>query len=216
VTAPEVYAPTPLPTVAYRDAARQGAAVYRIDPKHSLLLIHVGRAGAMKNIGHDHVIASEDLDGFVLIADDAAASRADLQLPLPRLIVDKAEYRTRFGLEPDVPVSAIEGTTRNMQDKVLESDRYPVVDVSARFSSVHDDPPTIGVSITLHGATFEYIVPVQLDIVPGRITAKGTMSVSHADFGLQPFSAAAGLLRIADVIDLDFELLANRWVPTQD
>jgi polyisoprenoid-binding protein YceI len=190
--------------------------VYRIDPERSLLLMLVGRDGTLKNLGHDHVIASEDLAGFVLAADDASASRADLLMPLQSLIVDNAEYRTRFGLEPDVPASSIEGTTRNMQDKVLESALYPLAQVSARFASVYDEPKTLSVSITLHGTAFEYTVPVQLNIDPAELTAKGAMTIRHADFGLTPFSAAGGLLRVAEEIELSFELVAPRWRPAAE
>jgi hypothetical protein len=37
------------------------------------------------------------------------------------------------------------------------------------------------------------------------------LTVRHADFGLAPFSAAGGLLRVAEDIELEFELVANRW-----
>jgi len=199
-----------LPEMIYRDAARNGAAVYRVDTQRSLVLIHVGRAGVMQNLGHEHVIASQDLDGLVLVSDDPATSRADLRLPLPSLIVDQAEFRILFGLEAEVPASAAEGTTRNMQDKVLESAAYPWLDVGVQFASVHDRPPSFSVSITLHGTSFEYVVPVQLEIRPEQLTAAGRMSVRHSDFGLTPFSAAGGLVRVADEINLEFEIVATR------
>ena len=37
------------------------------------------------------------------------------------------------------------------------------------------------------------------------------MAVQHGDFGLTPFSAAGGLLRVADQLDIEFELTAVRW-----
>jgi hypothetical protein len=35
--------------------------------------------------------------------------------------------------------------------------------------------------------------------------------VRHSDFGLVPFSAAGGLLKVADEVTVDFELVATRW-----
>jgi hypothetical protein len=207
----EVYETTPLPEAAYAEAASRGEAVYRVESQQSLVLIRVGRAGSMQNLGHDHVIASRDLDGFILAADDPSASRADLRMPLQSLIVDNSEFRERFGLDPDVPAKAIDGTTNNMQQKVLQSAFYPNVEVTARFASINDQPPTMSVSITLHGTAFEYTVPVMIALDSSRLTANGSLTVRHADFGLTPFSAAGGLLRVAEDIELEFALVANRW-----
>lgn len=194
----------------YLEAADQGAAVYRIVTRDSHLLVHVGRTGRLKNLGHDHAIASEDIDGMVMLSDDPAASRADLVVPLRRLIVDETGYRERIGLENPVSESAVEGTTRNMQDKVLESAAYPWALVSARFASALSDPPTLSVSVTLHGTAFDYVVPVALEIDPDRLVIEGDMTMRHEDFGLTPFSAAGGLLRVAEELELKFRIVAAR------
>ena len=210
---PEPVEPTgpQLPEAAYTEAARQGANVYRIHTSESNVLIRVGRAGRMKNLGHDHVIASENVEGLVMLHDDPAESRADLLIPLQLLIVDKTEYREQMGLEGEMTESAIEGTSRNMQDKVLESEMYPWVQISARFSSAQSDPPILDVSVTLHGATFGYAVPVELQIDPERVVIKGEMTMQHADFGLTPFSAAGGLIKVAEQLQLRFMLVAHRF-----
>ena len=210
VPAPEAPAGPQLPEATYIEAARQGADVYRIQTSESLVLIRVGRAGRMKNLGHDHVIASENVTGLVMLQDDPAASRADLLIPLQLLIVDKAEYREQIGLEGEMSESAIEGTSSNMQDKVLESGIYPWVQISARFASAQSDPPVLNVSMTLHGASFEYVVPVELQVEPERLVIKGEMTMQHADFGLTPFSAAGGLIKVAEQLELQFTLAARR------
>jgi len=210
VPAPEAPAGPQLPEAAYIEAARQGADVYRIASSESHVLVRVGRAGRMKNLGHDHVIASENVEGLVMLHDDPAKSRADLLIPLPLLIVDKSEYREQMGLEGEMTESAIDGTTSNMQDKVLESGIYSWVQISARFASAQSDPAILDVSVTLHGATFEYRVPVDLQIKPDRLVIKGNMTMQHADFGLTPFSAAGGLIKVAEQLQLHFMLVAHR------
>jgi len=106
--------------------------------------------------------------------------------------------------------SAIAGTSTNMQDKVLESAIYPWVQIEARFESAQSDSATLDVSVTLHGATFAYVVPVDLQIEPDRLIVKGEMTMQHKDFGLEPFSAAGGLLKVAEQLDLTFLLVARR------
>ena len=165
----------------------------------------------MKSAGHDHVIASEDIEGLVLLSEEPSASRTDLRIPLQRLIVDKTDYLTQFGLEANVSESAISGTTNNMQDKVLESSAYPWAEVRALIASVYHEQPSLSVSVTLHGVTFDYVVPVELLVEPQRMSVKGQMSIQHSDFGLTPFSAAGGLLRVAGQIDIEFDIVALAW-----
>ena len=198
----------PLPERVYRDAARAGEAVYRVDPRQSRVLMRTGREGSMKAAGHDHVIASVDVEGLVLVSSDPGESRADLRLPLQKLVVDEPAYRGRFGLEPELSQSAIEGTTRNMQDKVLESNLFPWATASVRVLSMQDTRADLDVSVALHGTTFDYRVPAELTVDPGKLRVTGSMIVSHADFGLTPFSAAGGLLQVAEDIEVVFDLVA--------
>lgn len=202
--------PPPLPERVYQQAARKGEAVYRVDPQQSRVFLRTGRDGPMKASGHDHVIASADVEGLVLLGGDPQQSRADLRLPLRQLIVDDPAHREKFGLEPELPKSAIEGTTRNMQDKVLESGRFPWATVSVQVLSVQETQADLDVSVTVHGTTFDYRVPATLKAGPEALAVSGSMTVGHGDFGLTPFSAVGGLLRVAEDIEVVFDLVAPR------
>jgi len=207
---PEDTSVPPLPEREYRDAARSGDAVYRVDPQQSRVFIRTGRGGPMKAAGHDHVIASADIEGLVLVSNNPGESRADLRLPLQQLIVDDPAYREQFELEPDLPESAIEGTTRNMQDKVLESNLFPWATASVRMLSMREDQAELGVTVNVHGTSLDYTVPADIDIGSGTLSVSGSMTVQHSDFGLTPFSAAGGLLRVAEDIEIVFEIVAQR------
>ena len=200
----------PLPERAYRDAARQGEAVYRVDSQQSRVFMRTGRDGPMKSAGHDHVIASVDVEGLVLVSNDPGKSRADLRLPLQQLVVDDPAYREKFGLEPELPESAIEGTTNNMQEKVLESNLFPWATASVRLLSIHEAQAELDVTVNVHGTSLDYTVPADLDIGPDAMTVSGSMTVQHGDFGLTPFSAAGGLLRVAEDIEIVFEIVASK------
>ena len=198
-----------LPEAIYNEAARQGADVYRIHTEESRVLIRVGRAGRMKHLGHEHAIASENVKGLVMLHDDPAQSRADLLIPLELLVVDKPEYREQMGLEGEMTESAIEGTAANMH-KVLESTEYPLAEISALLASGQSDPPTLDVSVTLHGMTSDYVVPVDMRVEADQLVINGEMTMQHADFGLIPYSAVGGLIKVAEQIELRFTLVAHR------
>lgn len=207
---PEDTGAPPLPERVYQQAARAGEAVYRVDTQRSRVFLRTGRDGPMKSAGHDHVIASVDVEGLVLVSDDPGKSRADLRLPLQQLVVDDPAYRERFGLEPGLPESAIEGTTRNMQEKVLESNLFPWATASVRVLSMQDAQAELDVTVTVHGASFDYTMPADVDIGRDTLRVSGSMTVQHSDFGLIPFSAAGGLLRVAEDIEIAFEIEARR------
>ena len=200
----------PLPQDVYRQAADAGEAVYRIDPQQSRVFLRTGRDGPMKSAGHDHIVASRDVEGWVLVADDPAKSRADLRLPLQLLVVDDPAYRERFGLEPELPDGAIEGTTRNMQEKVLEWNQYPWATASVRVLSTQGTQAQFDVKVSAHGAVFDYRVPATLTVGPEELGVNGSMTLRHADFGLTAFSAAGGLLRVAEEVEVVFEIVAER------
>lgn len=201
--------PPPLTKEDYVTAARAGATVYQILPGESLILVRVGRAGKMARLGHDHAIASEDVQGFVALAADPSASRADIVMPLLSLIVDQAEYRRRLELDTEISSDDKAGTYGNMR-KVLEAKLFPWVKAEARFVSAQSSPPEISVSITLHGLALEYVIPVQIIIDDEHLSVSGRLAVNQSEFGLTPFSAAGGLLRVADELQVDFELVGTR------
>jgi polyisoprenoid-binding protein YceI len=199
----------PLPASDYINAAAAGAAVYEILPKESLLLIRVGRAGTMAHLGHDHAIASKDLQGYVEIAADRAKSRADIAMPLKSLIVDQADYRERLKLESSPSPDDIAGTYSNMR-RVLEAEEFPWVTVKVRFATDNSMPADTRASITLHGVSLDFTVPVEINFDEKRMSVSGRLAVTQSDFGLMPFSAVGGLLRVADELQVEFELVAVR------
>jgi hypothetical protein len=199
--------PPPLPEANYAAAARAGAAVYRIDPQRSLILVRVGRSGKMQRLGHDHAIASEDVHGFVAIFDDLPRSHADVVFPLRNLLVDKAEYRDRLGLDTEPTAADVAGTYGNMF-KVLEPDSFPWAAMEVRFVSGSLESPQLSITITLHGQSFEYLLPATIEVTRNRLAVSGEAVLRHSDFALEPYSAAGGLLRVADELNVEFQLVA--------
>jgi len=199
----------PLPEASYRTAAGNGADVYRVLPGESLILVRVGRAGRMQRLGHEHAVASEDVQGYIEVSDDPGAARADLAFPLRNLAVDKPLYREQLSLDTEPSADDIAGTYTNML-KVLEPALYPWAEIRARLASGPMERPELAVAVTLHGTAFDYLLPVDLDIRGDRLTVSGTTTIRHADFGLEPYSAAGGLLRVADELDIEFRITAAR------
>src|SRR5215510_10417890 len=72
--------PPEFPETYYLQAAAEGKPVFRIDSSRSLAVVEVRRGGSLSRFGHDHIVASHDVTGFVASAE----GRSDLYVTLDR------------------------------------------------------------------------------------------------------------------------------------
>ncbi|MBO9647972.1 MAG: YceI family protein [Variovorax sp.] len=198
-------APPGFPADVYERAAAQGVAVYRVSPPDALVVITVRRGGSLARLGHDHVIASRSLQGFVA----PAQGRADFFMPLGDLSVDEPALRTEAGLDTQPTASDIEGTRTNMQDKVLRVQEFPYALVQVRDVDVKDAASSATVSITLLGTTRTSTVPLTLVRTQDALRVIGSMELKQTDFGITPFSLLGGALQVEDAFRVRFDIRAR-------
>lgn len=194
--------PADFPEAYYRQAEAAGRKVLRIDTHRSLVTIVVRRGGALARLGHDHVVASHDVRGYV----DADEGRADLYVALERLVVDEPDLRAGAGLNTQPSKEAIEGTRRNMLEKVLDAERFPFALI--RVIRETKDSPILHVTITLHGTSRTFVIPAQVENLAGAIRLHGQMTFNQTDFGITPFSILGGAIQVQDRLDLHFQIHA--------
>ena len=195
-------AQAPAATGPAASQAPDAGAILHIDSAASLIAVTVRRGGVLARLGHDHVVASHAVTGTVA----PAQNRADFQFQLDQMTVDEADLRRAAGLETQPSADAIDGTRTNMLTKVLDAERYPVVTVHAERGAAG---APLRVSITLHGVTRDYAVPVDLRENDGVMTVSGTLELNQSDFGLVPFSVMGGAMAVQDKMELRFSLLAK-------
>lgn len=212
--APPSGPPQGFPEAAYAKAAARGADVFRIDPERSTVTIRVYRGGTLARFGHDHVMASRDVHGYVQLAEAAADRHADLYAPLASLSIDEPALRAQAGFDTQPSQGDIEGTRSNMLEKVLDAERFPFV--SVHLDHVSGEAPTIRAEalITLHGMTHTVPVTVSFDRPSATaIYARGRFSVKQTDFGIAPYSFLGGALKVEDRVDIAFDLTGVRATP---
>lgn len=204
--------PGAFPVDAYRDLATRGP-VYVLDPQASTVRVFVYRGGPLARMGHNHVARATGLRGAVFLPDDASAGRFDLVIPVAGLVLDRPADRRAAGpaFAGALSDEAIRATRANMLGPdQLDAANHPHIVVRAR--RVAGAPPVLEVSaeIVVRGAAHEITVPVWLRRADGRLVVEGQLRLRHADFGLEPFSAAAGALRVRDGIGVRFRLVGER------
>jgi len=197
--------PADFPEAHYRQAKELGNKILRVVPAQSLVVIEVHRAGPVAWLGHDHVVASHDLSGYVFMEE----GQADLFVPLERLVVDEPELRSEAGLNTQPSQEDIEATHFNMQNKTLESGHFPFA--SIHIARLNTSRPELKVSITLHGITRTYEVQALIESELNGVAVDGRMSFKQTDFGLNPLSVLGGLIRVQDKLDLRFHILAQNY-----
>lgn len=193
------------PASYYLQAEAQGKNILRVDSGLSLLVFEVRRAGPFAHLGHDHVVASHDVTGFV----SQDEGRADLSVPLDRLAVDEAALRTEAGFNTQPTPDGIAGTRRNMLTKVLQAERFPValIHVTSKGADKNAEP-MLNVSITLHGVTRTFDVPASMQSGADGMVVNGRMHFRQSDFGIVPFSILNGAIQVQDRLDLRFHIVA--------
>jgi len=201
--------PAEFPERDYRQTAAQGQAVYRVDAAQSLVAIEVRRAGSLARLGHDHIVASHAVTGFVA----PRQGRADLYVELARLTVDEAALRAEAGFETQPSASDIEGTRANMLEKVLESSRFPFALIAVTGVDAGQRSATLAVTLTLHGNTRTLQVPAEVEVDADRLNVAGRFAFEQTDFGITPYSLLGGAIAVRNEVDLHFRIVARRVRP---
>jgi hypothetical protein len=198
--APE--APQGFPQAYYRQVAAQGAPVFRIDPAASLVLIEVHRGGSLARLGHDHVVASHDVQGFVA----PNAKRADLYLRLDRLVVDEPALRKQAGFDTQPTEEDIAGTRRNMLSS-MEAGTFPFALVHIVRSEGRSEQ-AFDVTVTVHGVERTVQAPVQVEMSATAVVASGRIALKQTDFGITPLSVLGGAIQVQDEVNVRFAIRA--------
>lgn len=199
-------APDNFPRGDYEQAAAQGKPVYRVDAARSLVAITVRRGGSLARLGHDHVVASHAVQGYIA----PEQGRADLYVPLGELSVDEPALRTEAGLDTQPSPSDIAGTRTNMLGKVLDTRQFPFALIRVRGVKKMPTGVLLAAAITLHGVTRRFEVPAQIETGRGQMSITGLLGLNQSDFGIVPFSILGGAIQVQDRISLRFRIYARQ------
>lgn len=197
--------PADFPEAVYAQAAAHGQRVLQIDSAHSLLVITVRRGGTLARLGHDHVIASHALQGYV----QPEQGRADLFVALDKLSVDEPALRAQAGLDSQPSTADIAATRANMLGKVLQTSQFPFARIHVQTPPNADGEVTLALDLTLHGVTRSLSVPAQLRDERDGLHITGELSFDQSNFGITPFSILGGAIQVKDRLELRFDVQAS-------
>jgi hypothetical protein len=176
------------------------------------LIVLVYRDGRQANLGHNHVISSDDLQGEIYLADSLQNAALEIRLPVTTMEVDLPEYRADAGNDfpGTLDQDAVSGTRTNMlSEQQLNAAMWPEIMLRSRGVRGTLPESTVRIDIAVRSHIYTLEVPVHLVLADNRITATGSFQVNQTDLGLVPFSVMMGALQVKDQLDIRFSIVAE-------
>ncbi len=175
------------------------AGRHSFGPDNGRIAFRTARDGLASQAGHDLTIDAVRWSGALVVADDQAPASLEVKVDLTALVVREGTG----GLKPlsDRDKREISVTAR----KVLGADRNPEATFTATSFAAEPDGSagTIDGSLSLAGQSR----PLRLEVIQtGPGVYRATTAVRQTDFGIKPYSAFLGSLRVADVVQVAVEL----------
>ena len=205
-TAPQRPANFPISIYANPDPQSR---LYKLDSASSIVRIKVTKGGAMAKFGHDHIVASRDVQGYLLLGEDNSC-RADFFTSLNQLIVDDPILRDEAKLLTTPSEKDIVGTKANMLVS-LEASDFPFVQLQSLDCTGAMDGQPVAASIGLHGVIQEQRLTMTVTQTnANNMLISGRFEILQTDFGIEPFSVFNGLLKVEDRLEITYQIVARR------
>lgn len=177
---------------------------YTLVPAESSFTVFVAKGGFLSGLAHDHNIGVKVFSGEINITGagfDTGALQLEAQTE-SLVILDNVSEKDRAEI------------TKNMRTAVLDTAKYPKVvfrSTSLTGFSQKDNSAsfTLNGDLTLHGVTKRIALPVTLTLTGQTLRATGQYTLRQTDFGITPYSAALGTIKVKNEVVIKFNIVAK-------
>ncbi len=187
-------------------AASAQTRTYTIVAAESSFWVFVGKAGLLSGLAHDHEIGVKSFGGRATIPQAGAAGGA---------LTLEIDARSLAVLDRKPSEEDKKKIAASMHNDVLESQKYPGI----RFQSVSVSglkpagenvySLTLEGDLTLHGVTKRIAIPLTLTVAPQELRAVGKYTLRQTDYGIKPYSAAGGTIKVKNDVVVHFNIVAK-------
>jgi len=172
------------------------AGTHQFGPDNASLSVQTGRTGAAAKAGHDLVMLVTAWKGSLVVGEDPGATRIELTADASSLRVQKGTGGMQALGEDDKA-----NIHQTIDDEVLKRE-----DIVFRSTRVQDEADgsrmAVEGDLTLRGSTR----PIAFDLALGDDGALGaTVVVTQTNWGMKPYSALFGALKVLDDVDVVLE-----------
>jgi len=154
---------------------------------------------------HDHKLQVKDFSGTVRGASKGLQF-ASLALDIVAdslTLVDNVSEGDRKEIEA------------SMKQKVLETAKFPRItfrSIGVTVDGTKDASSSIKLvgNLWLHGVGHKITIPMTVTLQGDSLRAIGTTKLHQTHYGIEPYTAAIGTIRVKDEVTLSFDIVATR------
>lgn len=171
---------------------------HELGPDSGRLLVRTGRSGLGRRAGHDLAIEVTRWSARTAV-DPAEPANSTVTAEIE---VDSFEVREGTGGVMPLTDADRAEIMKNVRGKVLHTSAHPMI--TFRSTAVEGTPESFTVEgdLTIMGVT--RAVTVRGQVSGDRLT--GAATVVQSRWGIKPYSALFGQLRVADPVEIEFDL----------
>lgn len=196
----------PLLLIAVFAFGQSRTRTYTIVPSESSFWVFVGKSGLFSALAHDHEIGVKSFSGRVVVpAAGASGGSLEMDVDAPSLVV----------LDKKPSEEDKKKIFNSMHNEVLESAKYQKI--TFKSVSVSDVKQTgndaysfvVNGDLTLRGVTKRIAVLVAATVTPQELRATGKYTLKQTDYGIKPYSAAGGTIKVKNEVVINFNIVAK-------
>ncbi|GAA2435710.1 YceI family protein [Actinomadura vinacea] len=177
-------------------------ATIELGPDSGRLLVKTGRSGLGRRAGHDLTIEAARWSGTLTLpgdtADSATTEGFSAAVTVP---VDGLEVREGTGGVRPLSDQDRAEIAKNLR-KVLDAARHPEITFTATRAAGSAGEYSVDGELTVAGRT----APLTLRARTDDDRVRGDATVKQTRWGIKPYSAFFGALKLADEVEVSFDL----------
>lgn len=184
---------------------------YELDPAGSELLVRLYKDGALSRFGHDHLIHASTFKGLITLdVLEEGRGQLELEVAVKDLVVDDPVVRKKHG------VSLVNESDRRAIRKTMLSDEQlaEATHPTMRFVMTSLKRTDVGHykvdgELTLKGKRRPVSFAAAATVDREQFKAAGTLKLKLTDFGIEPYSAFLGSVKVKDAFTMTLKIVGK-------
>lgn len=190
--------------VAAGSAQKGKPRVYTLDLTQSVVNLTLTQEGLLSKRYPAHQVAVKNFNGKITLPRDERQTAVEFE----------AEAKSFVNVDKTMSEFERRGFHDVLQNKVLESARFPIIkfkaaNVSQLKKSGDTRTFTLNGELSLRGVTKSVSLPVSVTLAADQLRATGEAKLKQSDFGIEPYSGNMGLVKIGDELKVNFSIVAK-------
>ncbi len=180
------------------------AGIYKLTANSGKLFVYTYKEGFLSAVAHDLLIEVTNFAVNLHVPDAGSLSvEAEIQANSLKVICAMKEGQRQYDTLKEKDKADIEEATAK---DVLHPAKHPTINFRSSSVQVKGDVYHVKGDLTLHGNT--HSIEFDAKTTMGK-DVKGKVTLSQKDYGIKPFKALFGTLKVKNELDIAFDLSLN-------